>query len=155
MDRNSRNLHYHIRWSCVLGLDWEAFSTFAEAETRAKELVRRDETYVIEERDQDCERCAVALNLKTAHDEPPAPPLKYAWQQLVSDAFTEARSEFLPLKINAAQRAISARLCDKTPATPDEQIAIREALQSLDALVHEPKKESDQKHESGGHKATA
>lgn len=72
-------LHYHIRWSRVVALDWECFSTFEEAEARAKEFARRDETYVIEERDETCPRCRVAMNLKTGHDSP-AEPIKYGWQ---------------------------------------------------------------------------
>jgi hypothetical protein len=83
------------------------------------------------------------------HDTPAEPAVKYPWQQAVSDASTETRSEALPLKVNAAQRAISARLCDKTPAAPEEQIAIREALHSLSALLQETKEESRQEYESG------
>lgn len=138
-------------------MDWESFGTFAEAEARAKELVRREETYVIEQRDQTCPRCTVAMNLKTAHDAPveAAPLLKYPWQQAVLDAFTETRYEFLPLKVNAAQRAISARLCEKNPTDLDEQIAIKEALHSLSALLPEPKKDPREDPDSRGKKATA
>ena len=157
MNRKNGNPHYHIHWSRVVTLDWECFGTFAEAEASAKELVRRDETYIIEEHGPDCPRCAAALKLKVAHDAPAETVLsfKYSWQQVVFDAFAETRSEFLPLRVNAAQRAISGRLCDKMPAAPEEQIAIREALQSLQALLQEPKKASDQKHDSDEKKATA
>ena len=138
----NRQLHYHIRWSRVRALDWECFSSFPEAEARAKELVRRDETYVIEERGQDCPRCAVALSLKMAHDAPAEPVTtpKYSWQQTVLDVFVESRPEILPAKISAAEQAISARLCDKTPVNLDEHLAIRYALQSLRVLLPEPKK---------------
>jgi len=153
MNRKTENSHYHIRWSHLIALDWECFSTFPEAEARAKELVRRDETYIIEERGQDCPRCAVALSLKTAHDGPvePVTTPRYCWQQAVLDAFTETRPEALPLKVNAAQRAISARLCDDTPADSNEQTAIREARQSLRALLPE----GPRKDEPGEKKATA
>lgn len=133
MNRPNESPHFHIRWSRVTALDWECFKTFAEAEARAKELVRRDETYAIEERDETCPRCQTAFELKTDHT--PAP--KYAWQKAVVDASTESRPEYLAKKVNAAQRAISARLCEETPATSDEQIAIREALNFLRALVLE------------------
>jgi len=123
--------HYHIRWSRVVALDWECFSTFDEAETRAKELVRRDETYTIEERDEACPRCQAAMNLKTAHE---GPKPVYAWQQAVADAF-RAYPEDLPLKVNAAERAISARLMESIPADNQEHIAIQEALASLHALL--------------------
>jgi hypothetical protein len=62
------------------------------------------------------------------------PAVKYPWQQLVLDAFVELRPESLPAKINAAERAISARLCE--PNTPDmeESTALRDALRSLRVL---------------------
>jgi hypothetical protein len=134
-------------------LDWECFKTFPEAEARAKELVRRDETYIIEERGQDCPRCAVALSLKTAHDAPvePVTTPKYCWQQAVLDAFTETHPEALPLKVNAAEHAISVRLCDNTPADSNERMAIREALQRLRALLSE----GPRKGESGAKKSIA
>ena len=59
--------HYHIRWSDRAVLDWEAFSSHAEAEASAKELVRSGETYIIEERDGDCPRCHDAVKVKAAH----------------------------------------------------------------------------------------
>lgn len=58
--------HYHIRWSRVTALDWECFSTQAEAEARAKELVRQEEAYTIEEHDGACPRCQDAVKLKSA-----------------------------------------------------------------------------------------
>jgi hypothetical protein len=50
------------------------------------------------------------------------------------------RPEFLPLKINQAQRAISARLSDDAPADLEEQLALRDALNSLRALFPQPVK---------------
>jgi hypothetical protein len=58
-------LHYHIRWSekivsnwkCFSALDWEAFTSRAEAEASARQLVRQNETYTIEEHDGNCPRC--------------------------------------------------------------------------------------------------
>jgi hypothetical protein len=70
MDRNNENLHYHIRWSRLAALDWECFGTRAEAEAKARELVRRDESYVIEEFDGDCARCRDAMNPKSSHGIP-------------------------------------------------------------------------------------
>ncbi len=54
--------HYHIRWS---KLDWKPFPTREEAIKVAKQIKKPDESYVIEERDDRCERC-MALNLKAA-----------------------------------------------------------------------------------------
>jgi hypothetical protein len=45
---------YHIRWSGKTTLDWEPFSTSAETETSAKQLMRLGETYTIEEHDGAC-----------------------------------------------------------------------------------------------------
>jgi hypothetical protein len=64
MDRNL--LHYHIRWSAVARLDWERFSTSAQAEVSAKGLVRQHETYTIEEHDEACPRCRDAMKAKMA-----------------------------------------------------------------------------------------
>ena len=146
---NRKNAHYHIRWSGKEALDWEAFDSRADAEIGAAQLVRFGETYTIEERDQDCARCRDAFKLKTAHQAEPEPKTQYMWQQAVREAF-KASPEFLPMKVSAAERAISARLCDNTPACPDEQAAIREALHSLRALLPEqsPKQISEHKSES-------
>jgi len=139
--------HYHIRWSTKEVLDWEAFESRADAEASAAQLVCPDETYTIEERDEDCPRCGNAGRLKASHEpEATNPNCKYSWQQAVADAF-QSPPENLPLKVNAAQRAISARLCklcSKTPPDLNEQIAIREALQSLRSLLPEtiPKQSS-------------
>ena len=52
--------HFHIRWSNPSGsnLDWEDFANREDAEGRAKELVRPDESYTIEQFDGNCPRCA-------------------------------------------------------------------------------------------------
>lgn len=57
--------HYHIRWSGKAPLDWQRFSTPDEAKISAKELVRRGETYVIEEYDEACPRCLGAMKVKS------------------------------------------------------------------------------------------
>jgi hypothetical protein len=57
--------HYHIRWSEKATLDWERFDTSAEAERNAKQLVRFNESYAIEECDGACPRCQDAMNLKS------------------------------------------------------------------------------------------
>jgi hypothetical protein len=64
MDRNL-NLHYHIRWSGRVELDWEPFGTRAEAESGAKELVRLGETYTVEQYDATCLRCAGVVKMKS------------------------------------------------------------------------------------------
>ena len=64
---NRNQLHYHIRWSRIARLDWEYFSTCAQAEASAKQLVRQVETYTIEEHNEACPRCRDAMRAKTAH----------------------------------------------------------------------------------------
>ena len=76
--------------------------------------------------------------------------LKYAWQQSVSDAF-EANRESLPAKINAAERAIAARLIDPKEAAAVERRALDEALRSLKTLVEETRRESDPQRASHFH----
>jgi len=63
--------------------------------------------------------------------------LKYPWQQPVLAAFMELRRELLPSKINAAERAISARLCDQQPLDLAEQSALQAALRALRILLPE------------------
>ena len=144
-------LHYHIRWSSKAALDWESFNTRAEAEDGASQLVRPGETYIIEEHDSACQRCRTAFELKRNHSPAEAtrnPPVKYPWQRAVTEASTETRSEYLPGKVNAAECAISARLCDVTPINSEEHSAIREALAFLQYLLPnraEPKEESKAK----------
>jgi hypothetical protein len=60
--------------------------------------------------------------------------LKYPWQQPVLDALMELRQEYLPAKVNTAERAISARLCQPDAADIEERLALRDALQSLRVL---------------------
>jgi hypothetical protein len=101
-----------------------------DAEIIAAQLVRPEETYTIEEQDENCPRYRAALNLKTAHGIGSGAALlkpRYLWQQTVLNAFKEKRPEALPLKVNLAQRPISARRCEKTPTENDERIAIRQA----------------------------
>lgn len=61
--------HYHIRWSNTK-LDWEPFKTEAEAQIRAKELVRPGETYTIEQLDGDCPQCATQFAAMGSADTP-------------------------------------------------------------------------------------
>lgn len=72
------------------------------------------------------------------HDSQPS--TRYPWQQLVLDAFLELRSEMLPLKVNAAERAISTRLRERNPPDLEESTAIRDALRSLDVLFPEQRR---------------
>jgi len=53
-------LHYHIRWSAS-SLDWKPFPTKAEATELAEHIKKRGESYVIVERDDNCERCKAFL----------------------------------------------------------------------------------------------
>ena len=148
--------HYHIHWSEKDTLDWESFRSRTDAETRARQLMVAGETYTIEERDEACPQCRRGPQAKLAYttQEPylnpklSSPTVKYVWQHAVLEAFVELRAELLPMKISAAQRAISARLSDATPADLDEQLAMRDALQSLGVLLPEriePKSESGKK----------
>jgi hypothetical protein len=75
---------------------------------------------------------------------------KYLWQQAVSDAF-EASPESLPAKINAAERAIAARLIDPNEADAFERRALDEALRSLKKLVEETRRKSAPQHVSHFH----
>ncbi len=67
----------------------------------------------------------------------PQPAVKYAWQQFVLDTFMELRPDSLPAKINAAERAISARLCEPNNPDAEESTALRDALRSLRVLFPE------------------
>jgi hypothetical protein len=67
------------------------------------------------------------------------PEIKYPWQQAVFDAFVEFRPEVLPMKVNAAQRAVAAGLTDLDPLEIDERIALQDALRSLRVLIFETK----------------
>ena len=53
----SAKLHFHIRWSRATVLDWQVFKTHEEAEVEAKQVARENETYTIEGRLWNCERC--------------------------------------------------------------------------------------------------
>src|SRR5437016_4590839 len=72
---------------------------------------------------------------------PEDPRLEYPWQQPVFDAFMELRPEYLPAKMSAAERAIAERLRDRTPKDLDEQIALRDALRSLQRLFPQQAKQ--------------
>ena len=50
-------IHYHIRWSRDSSLDWKPFRTKREATRMAEKIKKPDESYVIAERDDECERC--------------------------------------------------------------------------------------------------
>jgi hypothetical protein len=57
MDAEAQKLHYHIRWSGKEDLDWERFATHAQADERAKELVRPNEEYTVEQQGKECPWC--------------------------------------------------------------------------------------------------
>jgi len=52
----SSYIHYHIRWSDS-SLDWKSFPTKEEATKLAEHIKKPNETFVIVERYDDCERC--------------------------------------------------------------------------------------------------
>ena len=51
------NTHYHILWSDSV-LDWKPFPTKEEAEHLARQIKKRNESYTIVERGEECERCS-------------------------------------------------------------------------------------------------
>ena len=59
-------IHFHIRWSSKDQLDWERFLTAGEARSAAAGWARPGETYVIEQADETCARCAQARKLQKA-----------------------------------------------------------------------------------------
>jgi hypothetical protein len=61
---------------------------------------------------------------------------KYPWQQTVSDAF-KASPEALPAKINAAEKAIAARLGDPKEPDASERAALDQALLALRGLIEQ------------------
>jgi hypothetical protein len=62
--------------------------------------------------------------------------IRYRWQQSVLDAFL-ALPESLPAKINAAERAISARLMERVEPDVEEKLALHDALRALRVLIGE------------------
>ena len=125
--------HYHIRWGSGQ-LDWERFETEYDAEASARHLIQYKETYRIEEFDESCPRCMKAANLK------------YPWQRLVLEACKALPSD-LPFKISIAERAISERVRDR--ATPfEEDLALKEALETLDTLLPTKGKGSEDEEEA-------
>jgi len=52
---NSKH-HFHIRWSDSK-VDWKAFSTSEEASEVAEHIKKKEETYIVEEHDGECEPC--------------------------------------------------------------------------------------------------
>jgi hypothetical protein len=55
-------IHYHICWSDS-SLDWKAFPTKEEAVKLAERVKKTTESYIIVERNSECERCK-AFRLK-------------------------------------------------------------------------------------------
>jgi hypothetical protein len=73
--------------------------------------------------------------------------LRYPWHHLVSEVLHESRLENLPRKVNAAARAISARVLDPTPARLDERIALKQALRDVRALIEETARQNPEEQE--------
>ena len=53
---HGKSIHYHIRWSDS-SLDWKPFPTKDEAAELAGQMKKPDESYIIVECDDNCERC--------------------------------------------------------------------------------------------------
>jgi len=49
-------IHYHILWSNS-SLDWKPFETKEEATVLARRIKKRNESFSVVERDDECERC--------------------------------------------------------------------------------------------------
>lgn len=64
--------------------------------------------------------------------------LKYPWQQAVADAF-QAPVDSLAVKIDVAEKTISARLRDPSPTDHEERLALNDALRALRVLMRETK----------------
>ena len=64
--------------------------------------------------------------------------IQYPWQRFLLEAFLEFDEKQLPAKVSAAQRVLSKRLCDVSPADMDEKIALEDAMRSLLVLRPEP-----------------
>jgi hypothetical protein len=62
---NPYQFHYHIRWSRLTTLDYEAINTRAAAEASAEQSVLKGETYTLEEHDETCSRCEYVRRLKS------------------------------------------------------------------------------------------
>jgi hypothetical protein len=140
-------LHYHIRWSSKEALDWERFASRVEAEERAKELVRPGETYILEEHEYACPRCAAGFESKPTDVSPKSPEMKYPdWQTPLFDVLIESDPNQLHDKIGRAEGAIRKRLLElsRTTGNQEEIQAIQDALRSLGMLFSnaEPKKKS-------------
>ena len=58
--------HFHIRWSGIETLDWQVFGTQCDAEDAARDRVRPDETYTIEEHSGYCVWCKEAAKRRAA-----------------------------------------------------------------------------------------
>jgi hypothetical protein len=50
------HIHYHICWSDS-SLDWKPFPRKEEAAKLAEQIKKPNESYVVVERDDECERC--------------------------------------------------------------------------------------------------
>jgi hypothetical protein len=66
------------------------------------------------------------------------PHPKYSWLQVVFDALIEYHPERIRDKSTAAERAVSERLLQR-PSDPEELVALREALLTLEIAFPETK----------------
>ena len=67
---DEEGIHYHIRWSNSFGsrVDWQAYSSPAEANADAEKLVRPGETFTVERFAGNCSRCAMLTTLRASED---------------------------------------------------------------------------------------
>jgi hypothetical protein len=94
--KSSSKIHFHIRWTGVKRLDWEAFSTRDQADIRAKEFVRQDETYSLEMFDESCPRCKGGSGIvKNRQHEDVSLPI-HGGQEEEFDVVEEASLESFP-----------------------------------------------------------
>jgi hypothetical protein len=69
--------------------------------------------------------------------------IRFSWQKPYLEALTEFDPAKLPLKINAAQRAIACRLRERPDF--DELQALQDALANLRILMDTPSKSDESK----------
>lgn len=110
-------LHYHIRWSNSK-LDWEAFSTPEEAQSQAKQLVKVEERYVIEQVDGDCARCSelqqlAGRNVAGTVDNNPGPKRNQQasdYEKIVDDAVACMGSDYGSMQMLFPERGSGGEL---------------------------------------------
>jgi GAF domain-containing protein len=109
--------HYHIRWSNSK-LDWEAFPSPAEAQAQAQQLVRRGESYVIEQVNGDCPQCRSLTNHggrngTSTVDNDPCPKEHHSsgdYEKIVDDAVALMGSDYASIQMLFPERGSGGEL---------------------------------------------